>query len=130
VARPERLVLDASALLAALLEEPGGDVVATDIAGASISTVNWCEVAEKLRSMGADPRRARIALSAEKLDFRPFTPEDADLAATLRERTQALGLSLADRACLSLAARLDAPALTADRAWKNLDVDIEVRVIR
>jgi len=60
----------------------------------------------------------------------PFGAEDAELAAQLRSSTQILGLSLADRACLALAARTDLPALTADRAWAGLDVGIRVRLFR
>ena len=49
---------------------------------------------------------------------------------SLRPLTKGAGLSLGDRACLALAQRLGLPALTTDRAGKDLSLGIEVRVIR
>ena len=51
-------------------------------------------------------------------------------AAALLPQTRRLGLSLGDRACLALARTRGKPAVTADRAWAELDVDITVRLIR
>jgi ribonuclease VapC len=48
----------------------------------------------------------------------------------MRPLTKAQGLSLADRACLALARRLDIPVITADREWAGLDLDITIRLIR
>jgi len=53
----------------------------------------------------------------------PFTEEDADRVAGLTPSTRPLGLSLGDRACIALALRADAPALTAERAWAALEMD-------
>jgi PIN domain nuclease of toxin-antitoxin system len=44
--------------------------------------------------------------------------------------TSTRGLSLGDRACLAVAKRLDAIAVTADRAWPELNHGVEVRLIR
>lgn len=55
---------------------------------------------------------------------------DCIAIAELRPRTKPQGLSLADRACLVLAERLGAPALTADRSWARADVHTEVKLIR
>ena len=60
----------------------------------------------------------------------PFTPEDAELTAGLWSTSRQAGLSLGDRACLSLAQRLSLPALTADRSWAALELEVEVRLIR
>ena len=60
----------------------------------------------------------------------PFDVSDAETAADLWVRTRHHGLSLGDRACLALAARIDAPAVTADRAWRDLDVRVEIVCIR
>ena len=46
-------VLDASAILAVLNGEPGGDLVVPLLGNASISTVNYAEVASKLINSGA-----------------------------------------------------------------------------
>jgi PIN domain nuclease of toxin-antitoxin system len=59
-----------------------------------------------------------------------LTAADCIEVANLRPLTKAQGLSLADRACLVLAERLDVPALTTDRELAKADVRAEVRLIR
>ncbi len=60
----------------------------------------------------------------------PVETEHAERAAQLRESTRSDGLSLADRVCFALAASLGSPVLTADRAWREIDVGVEVQLIR
>jgi PIN domain nuclease of toxin-antitoxin system len=62
------------------------------------------------------------------LSIFPFTPEDADNAALLWDADR--GLSLADRACLTLARRLGLPVLTADATWKQRAVGVDVQLVR
>jgi PIN domain nuclease of toxin-antitoxin system len=108
-------VLDASALIALLHEEDGADRVAEAIvAGAAISVVNLAEVLSKLADAGKDPEEARSELrdaagDVDALVIEPLTEVDCVEVGRLRPKTRALGLSLADRACLALAARLDVP---------------------
>ena len=45
-------------------------------------------------------------------------------------KTRPLGLSLGDRACLALAIQRKAVVYTTDAAWKNLNLGIEIKVIR
>lgn len=128
--------LDASALLAVLRKEDGATVVTEAIAhGAAISVVNWAEVLSTLAIEGADPDEAAAVLrraegSRRALSVEPLTAADCIEVARLRPITKAQGLSLADRACLTLAARLGVPALTADRVWAEAEAGVEVRVIR
>lgn len=129
-------VLDASALLAHLQDEPGGDAVAEAIAsGAVISTVNLAEVFSRVADRGADPAKlaaelTQIGLLDGAITVEPFTAADAIDAGRLRPLTRDAGLSLGDRACLALARRLDAPALTADTEWQLVDHGVELRPIR
>lgn len=123
-------VLDASALLALLRSEPGAERVMSVIDGAAISAVNWSEVVQKSIANGLDHRERRADLEMLGLRVEPFLPEDAEAAAELWPRTRGLGLSLADRACLALARRLDATALTADRTWLDLRPALRVESIR
>jgi ribonuclease VapC len=129
-------VLDASALLAYLREEPGAELVAQLIAtGASISTVNLAEALSTAGAHGADPTALATELTARGLldgavTVEPFTTADAVEVARLRPLTRAAGLSLGDRACLALARRQGAVAITADSAWATLNLDIDVRPIR
>lgn len=69
-------------------------------------------------------------LQALGLVVEPFTPEDGLITGQLWQQTQQYGLSLGDRACLSLGLRLNVPVLTSDRVWTNLALSLEVRVIR
>ena len=123
-------VLDASALLALLNGEPGARVVAEVLPRAAISTVNLSEVVAKLADAGMPEEAIRDALQGLLLEVVSFDQHQAYEAGLLHPSTKALGVSLGDRACLSLARRLDLPALTADRAWEGLDVGAKVRVIR
>jgi PIN domain nuclease of toxin-antitoxin system len=69
-------------------------------------------------------------LAAAGVEMVPFQAEDAALAASLRPKTDPLGLSLGDRACLALALARGVPVLTADRQWGSLDLGIDIRLIR
>jgi PIN domain nuclease of toxin-antitoxin system len=127
-------VLDASAILAWLRDEPGADTVTPLLAGAAVSAVNWSEVAQKLGQYGANTTVTAGRLRALGVRVEPFTAGDALAAAALWRATRTDGLSLADRACLALAQRLGIPAITADRAWSSTpgltELGVTVRVIR
>ena len=129
------VVLDASALLALLRHEEGGERVAKELPrGAAISALNWAEVLARLIDLGADPAeitvRALPAAAAGAVEVVPFDEAGARETARLRPRTRALGLSLADRAALALAKARGVPVLTADRAWRSLRLPIRIEVIR
>jgi PIN domain nuclease of toxin-antitoxin system len=124
-----RAVLDASAILALLFGEPGAETVANAIAdGAAMSTVTHAEVGTVLIRNGHDP--SPLAQVTAQVSVELFTVADADTAAALIADGARLGLSLGDRACLALAKRLNAPALTAEQVWAQLDVGIEITLIR
>lgn len=124
------VVLDASALLSFLQSEPGGDQVEAVLSEAVISSVNWSEVMQK--SVAADVLidGMREDLKALGANILPFTAEEAEIAGQLWLRTRQAGLSLGDRACLSLGIRLQAPVLTADQIWSTLKLPITVHSIR
>jgi len=122
--------------MALIHKEDGQGTVAAALAGRSaISVVNWAEVLSKVAERGGDP----VAL---ELDYRErgfigralviegMAEADCVQVARLRPLTVRQGLSLADRACLALAARLGVPALTTDRDWADADVEVEVQLIR
>ena len=123
------VVLDASALLALLLEEVGGTELADRAAGAAISSVNLAEVVGRLADRGVPPDVCRDELGGLDLAVVPFEEDAAYTAGTLRPITRKAGLSLGDRACLALAMQLDRPALTADRVWSSLRVGVEVEIL-
>lgn len=97
--------------------------------GAAISVANWAEVLSKAAEVGDDPQQLANDLR-DAIIVEPLTEADCVEIAKLRPLTLAQGLSLADRACLALAARLEVAALTADRVWGQADVPAKVTLIR
>lgn len=123
-------VLDASAVLAFLFAEPGHQSVAPLLDGALLSSVNLTEVLGRFARDGLPLTEVRAALDDAGLEVVPFDDAQALLAAALVPHTSHVGLSLGDRACLALAATVQGTAITADRAWAALEMDIGVRVVR
>jgi ribonuclease VapC len=124
------IVLDASALMAVLRDEPGAATVEAVLDDAAISAVNLSEVQAKLVERGSPAEGAWSWLVELDLNVIDFDAAQARIAGDLRGLTRARGLSLGDRACLALGQALGVPALTADRAWVGLKVGIEIRAVR
>jgi PIN domain nuclease of toxin-antitoxin system len=126
-----RVVLDASVVLALLNNESGADRLTPDLLShATSSTVNLAEVQTKLVSEGGRPDEAWEDTRSPIREAMPFTDEQARIAGSLVAQTSRLGLSLGDRACLALGIVLKAPIYTADKAWKNLKLGVRIHVIR
>lgn len=124
------VVLDASALLALLNAEKGAQLVEDLLPQSVTSAVNLAEVATRLSVVGMPENEIREALMLLGLETIPFDQEQAFQAGLLYPHTASLGLSLGDRACLALANGTAATAVTADRAWKNLDIEVQIQLIR
>lgn len=124
------VILDASALLSFLQNEPGNNQVEAVLPEAVICSVNWSEVVQKTIAAGVDINGMREDLEALGLRILPFSTEEAELAAQLWQQTRQAGLSLGDRACLSVGLRMNASVLTADQIWTTLNLPVVVRCIR
>jgi len=124
------VVLDASAVLAVINREPGEELVVSALQFASISAVNYAEVASKLIEKGLTFDAARMSIEQIGINVVVYDDEQAIRTGELRRVTKQCGLSLADRACLALAEREKAPVLTADRQWAALELGIDIRLIR
>ena len=126
-----KIVLDASALLAVLNQEPGSEKLTPELLSqAVISTVNLAEVQAKLVERGVDPDDAwsnAVGLVREAVDF---SSEHAKLAGNLTIETRPLGHSLGDRACLALGISERGDVYTADKKWKSLKLGIRIHLIR
>src|SRR5258708_38272908 len=126
-----RVVLDASALLAILNQEPGAEILTPEILSAAvISTVNLAEVHGKLVKRGLSAEDAWEAAMSPIREAVPFTVAHARLAGDLAAHAPPLGLSLGDGACLALGLALKLPVYTADKSWKEVKVDTRIHVIR
>jgi ribonuclease VapC len=126
-----KIVLDASAILAMLNDEPGAEKITPELLSrVSVSTVNLAEVQTILVREGGDPDESSTLAVDPIPDIEPFTAEQARIAGTLVQKTSSLGLSLGDRACLALAIALEAPVYTTDRLWKKLKLGIPIHVLR
>jgi ribonuclease VapC len=124
-------VLDASALLALALQEPGAEIVSAALdQGAVISSVNLTEVVARLVREGWSDVAIGTRLGALSFQIEDFRADVAWRAGLLYRLTSPFGLSFGDRACLALALELGKPALTAEPSWARLDIGVEVVVCR
>lgn len=123
-------VLDASALLALLNEEPGQSVVEEVIGDCSISAPNYCEVIGKLIDAGVPEDDARHTVELLNIEIVSFDANLAFHAASLRPATRRLGLSLGDRCCLALGRARKATVLTSERSWSRLKIGVKIKLIR
>jgi ribonuclease VapC len=126
----KQYVLDASALLAVMLGEPGADAVNAVLDRAKIGAVNLSEVVAKLQERGVPDDAIGLSLADLDLPVVPFDKDQAMCAGKLRLATRSAGLSLGDRACLAVADSLDAVAITTDQAWTKLSVNIKIAFAR
>ena len=123
------IVLDASALLAMLRDEPGGEKVADVLIGSQMCVVNLAEVTSHFvrnemppHEVGAMPHPLPVTLVEADAEL-------ARVAGHLRAVTSKVGLSLGDRFCLALAMRKGLPAWTADRQWASVAEKIGINVV-
>ena len=123
-------VLDASAVLAVLLREPGVEVVRPHLPGAMISSVNVAEIINLRQKNGESLERNAQVLRSLQLRIVDFDFEQAVISASFKPYARIANLSLGDRACLSLGLLFNAPVLTAEHSWTKADMGVQVRVIR
>jgi len=123
-------VLDASAVLALILKEPGGAQVVDYLQGGRVSAVNYAEILHALGRSGIEIEIARNLVASLRIEVVPLTADIAAGAARLGTAGFPYGLSLGDRACLATAGEFGVPVVTADRVLGDLDVGVDVISIR
>lgn len=125
------IVLDASALLALLKNEPGADIVESLLGNIVMSSLNVSEVATVLLDSDMTIKECQDSMLPFISTIIHFDEELAFLAADLKKKTKAYGLSLGDRACLVLGQKMNLPVYTADKIWSKLQLDnVEIKLIR
>jgi PIN domain nuclease of toxin-antitoxin system len=128
-------LLDASALLAVLLGEPGQEHVLAILDRSFVHSVNVAEVIARLIRSGVPVKAAKSAVSELHLETEHEFREPA-LCGEMLAASRELGLSLGDCVCLTTAAMSGAIAVTADRVWSKVNGQrlggkiLQVEVIR
>lgn len=126
-----KVVLDASTLLALIQNEKGADVIKPLLKRAVMSTINVAEVLTTLQRVDIVPKEAIIFVTDIVQEIVSFDIEQAQCVAELQPYVRHKGLSLGDRACLALGQKLKAPIFTADKIWGELQIDnITINLIR
>ena len=124
------VVLDSSAILAVINRGPGAERVLAVADGAVVSALIVAEVVSWMAVRSAPADKIYETMENFKLVVQPFHHARAIAAGLLIVKTARRGLSLADRACVSLAMELGLPVMTGDRAWNDLDLGIDIQLIR
>jgi ribonuclease VapC len=123
-------VLDSAAVIALLSLEPGYQLVAELLDKSVISSVNLAEIFDKLVQK-ASAEEVREFLRPLKLQVEDWTEAMAYRSAEFTQFNKSHGLSLCDRACLTLAKQLRATAVTSDRTWRRLpSLGVRIMVFR
>jgi|LakMenEpi03Aug12_release.lakeMendotaPanAssembly.Ray.scaffolds.fasta_scaffold867984_3 ribonuclease VapC len=125
-----KVVLDASAMLALLNEENGYEIVEQHLTNSVMSTVNLSEVVSVLMDIGISKEEAETTTAELLSEIIAFDQQQAYAAASLRKITKPYGLSLGDRACLALGKIKNLPVITADKAWTKISQNIKIICIR
>lgn len=121
-------VLDSSAVLAWLQQEPGGEPVGELLEDGMVGAANWAEILQKTRQRGADPHEVGLLLRSLGVEVVDVTRVDAEHAASIWQK--GLTLSLGDRLCLGLGKRLQLPVVTLDALWEDVSASaVEVQVL-
>jgi PIN domain nuclease of toxin-antitoxin system len=123
-------VMDSTAVLASIFGEPGADIVNAGLAGSFISAINLAEVASKLIQDGVPDSEATAIVRRLGVQFVDVDEEQALAASLIHATTRSAGISIGDAFCLALGKLRGCPVLTADRAWKTLNLGVEVTLIR
>lgn len=125
-------VVDASALLAYLFDEPGAEIVAEllDAGIALISSVNYAETVSKLTDKKMPEEVVKVTMENLGLEVVSYDEQQAMLTGLFRKNCLSYGLSLGDRACFALAKVSGFPVMTADRVWQKIPLGVEVTLIR
>ncbi|AIL13493.1 hypothetical protein IM40_08335 [Candidatus Paracaedimonas acanthamoebae] len=125
------VILDSSALLALLKNEPGSDIVESLLGNIIMSSINVTEVATVLLDSEMTLQECQDTVLPFISAIMPYDEELASLTADLRKQTKAYGLSLGDRSCIALGQKMKLPIYTADKTWGELQIEnVGIKLIR
>ena len=122
-------VLDTSALIAFINDEPGQAVVAHALAAGAIAcTATMAESSTVLLRTGFSTVSSRSIILALPTIWADADTDLALRAGEMTPLTKPFGLSLGDRFCLALAKREDLPVYTADKIWAKVAAPLGLTV--
>jgi ribonuclease VapC len=125
-----RIILDASAIIAYLDEEPGSQIVEQWLPDSAVSMINICEVISVLVREGKPEEQVSLRVNGLVPLIVPFSWDIARITAALIVETQSKGLGLGDRAALATAKMMKLPVLTAESRWLDVAAGVDIRFIR
>src|SRR5262245_57483536 len=130
-----RVVMDASAIVAWLLNERGASTVGRLMQFAVLPAPNVTESIRTARTHGhrmtSDQLFSRLEASCATIE--PFRAIDAPRAAELllfADRRKNAQLSLGDALCIAVAERLQLPLVGDDGLWAELPLEVEFHQFR
>ena len=123
------VVLDASAVLAYLRSEPGGETVGAHLTGSIMSAVNYSEVLKKSVEYGGSADVTAELLDRAQIQLISFDKRQAKLSAELWPLVRTKGLSFADRACLALGMSTGLAVITTDKRMSETAASADVRLV-
>ena len=124
-------ILDSTALIALVGLEPGSQRVGGLLDNSAVSAVNLAETANKLLEKGFSQEEVRQSLAKLDLKVEDWSEAMAYRSVQFTRFNKSHGLSLGDRACLTLAKHFQATAVTSDRTWRRLpSLDVRIMILR
>ena len=133
-----KVVLDASAVVAWIFRETGYQVVARALPHSVLPVANAVEVLARALERGWSGTAEELLddIQLMGVELAETTPLDTVRAAELIAESRALGIaqgwgiSLGDALCITIAERLNLPAVGGDTAWDALSLRVPHRLFR
>jgi PIN domain nuclease of toxin-antitoxin system len=117
----KKYILDTSALIALLQNEPGSEIVRDKLNSSLISSVSLCELVAFLSKNQIEEEDIEEIIKNIVPDVVDFNADISILGGKLIKVTQNYGLSLGDRACIATGIHYGLQIYTADKIWSKLN---------
>jgi PIN domain nuclease of toxin-antitoxin system len=126
-----KVLFDASALLALIKKEAGYEQLEDLLASSCISAVNLSEVVSVLIKVGVSITEIEEIVNEVIPEVIPFTHKTGFLTGSLTLSAKELTLSLGDRACIATGIINNMIIYTTNQEWQKLQLDnLNIVVIR
>ena len=125
-----KVVIDGSALIAALFREEGADRIAATGRELLISAVSYSDVLTRALELDAPLDEVLSAIGELAIDVVAVDVVQAITSARLRRLTSNPPLPAELWSCIALALVTQCPLMTATRALRDLDLGVMTEVIR